>query len=308
MSQLTTILLEISLPIIILIGLGFAFQKIAKLDVKTLPRVLIYLIVPVVIFTKIYRAEITPAFFGQVALFVVCVMASMLLISLLLGRMLRMGKGRRHALNNAMVMFNTGNYGIPLIELVFAGNPLATASQLFIVIIQNLSANTFVVYMASSGSGQGRSSLLRVLKMPAIYTLVLAAVLNFTGVSIPKTVMIPLDYITSAFIAVALIALGMQLAQVRLRSGLKDVVVSTLVKTIAAPLLGFGFVLALGIQGMLAQALVIGISTPVAVTTAIFAREFDNEADYAAQMVLSSTLLCTFTLPLVIWFVQSWFV
>lgn len=307
MEHLLYILLNISLPIIILISIGFGFQKVFKTDAKTLPKLMLYLLVPVAIFVQMYKADITPAFFGQVALFTFMMIAAMLLISLVLSRLMHFSRSRRNAQHNAMTLFNTGNYGIPLIALVFSGNPLTTASQLFIVIIQNITGNTLGVYMASSGKGTSRRALLSILKMPSLYAIALAVLFKVFPVTVPPTIMIPLGYLEKSFVAVALLTLGVQLATVKFSGSMRDVLISSFVKIITAPLLGFAFVLALGIEGMLAQALIIGISTPTAVFSAIIAREFDNEVDYASQMVLSTTLLCTLTLPLVIWVVQSYF-
>ena len=88
---------------------------------------------------------------------------------------------------------------------------------------------------------------------------------------------------------------------------IKDVLIASVIKVAVAPAMGFALVLLFGIKGLLAQAMIIGISTPTAVNSAIIAREFDNEPDFAAQVVLSTTIFCTFTLPLVIYFVRVYF-
>ena len=206
-----------------------------------------------------------------------------------------------------MVLFNSGNYGIPLIELVFKSNPIATASQLFIVVMQNLTSNTFCVFQASAGSSTKKEAWKNMLKMPALYVLALVAIVKLTGFEIPRSVMIPLDYLANAFIGMALLMLGVQLASVESRFQMRDVFSISLIKIILAPAIGFGIVLLFGIKGVLAQALVIGVSTPAAVNTVIIAREFDNEPDFAAQIVVMTTLICTFSLPVVIYLMMHVF-
>ena len=66
-------------------------------------------------------------------------------------------------------------------------------------------------------------------------------------------------------------------------------------------MIGFGLVLLLGIHGVLAQALVVGIATPTAVNSTLLADEFGNEREFAAQVVITTTVFCTVTLPLVIY-------
>ena len=307
MSELLYILLEISLPILLLIAIGFAFQKIFKTNTRTYSKLLIYLLIPVVIFTKLYNMDIAWDFFLQVLPFIVILEVAMFILARAVAAAFRYKKSLRNAFTNSIVLFNTGNYGIPLIELVFQGNPIATASQLFIVIIQNITTSTFGVFQASAGQADHREALKSMAKMPSIYVLAIVAVVKLTGLTIPETINIPLNYISDAFIGFALITLGVQLAEVRIGHKLKEVLTASIVKVIAAPALGFALVLLLGIKGILAQALIIGISTPTAVNTAIIAREFGNETDFAAQTVFATTVFCTFTLPLIIYFTGQYF-
>lgn len=161
------------------------------------------------------------------------------------------------------------------------------------------------MYQASSGKATTKKALLNIVKMPILYAIVLAVILKLFSVPVPKTLSIPLDYIYNAFVAVALITLGIKLAEIKSLKGIRHVIIGTIIKMLLAPLIGFGIVQMLGISGLLAQALIIGISTPTAVTAAIIAKEFDNEADFTAQFVLATTVFCTFTLPFVIYFVPK---
>lgn len=307
MIELLYILENISLPIVFLILLGFGFQKLFKINAKSFSKLLLYLITPIVIFTKLYQADITWEFFLQVVPYVLILMACLYCVGVVISTAFRYQKSMRNAFINSLVMFNSGNYGIPLIELAFQSNPIATASQLFIVLIQSITGSTLGVFHVSAGSSSAKQALKNVAKMPTLYAIALVFAVKATHLSIPNTFMIPLDYITNAFICLALITLGIQLAEVKIGYQFKHVLAATVVRTFIAPLLGFGLVLLLGIKGILAQSLIIGISTPTAVTTAILAKEFDNESDFAAQVVLLTTIFVTVTLPLIIFFVRQYF-
>ena len=52
MRELLYILEEISLPILLPIATGFGFQKIFKLKASSFSRLMIYLMAPVMLFTK----------------------------------------------------------------------------------------------------------------------------------------------------------------------------------------------------------------------------------------------------------------
>lgn len=309
MTQLLFILYDVSLPILLLIASGYIFQKIFKADVRSFTRLVIYVLTPAVIFVKIIGAGFTWDLFLLVGVFVLLIQASMFAISLMVSRLSHYPKSMRNAAVNALTLFNTGNYGIPLIDLAFQGNLLAATSQIFIVIIQTVTTNTLGVYLASAGNGSGRQALKSIVLMPAIYVIVLAVFVNLLRIQVPDTIMVPLDYMADGFFAMALIGLGIQLAEVPFGfRGMKKVFWLSLIKVIFGPLLAFLLVLLLGVKGVLAQALIIGISTPTAVNSAMLAREYNNEPAFAAQVVVSTTVLCTLSLPIVIYLAGQYFV
>jgi predicted permease len=219
MADMLYILENISLPIILLIVAGFGLQKIFKLDLRTFTKFNMYYLTPVVIFVMLYGTDISGEFFAQIVPYLLIFHAIMYLFALLISALMRFRKSMRNAFTNSLVLINTGNYGIPLIKLVF-NNPIADASQIFIIVMQNLVSSTFSVFWASSGNSSRRRVLLNIVKMPALYAILLVVVLKLFKVTVPQTIMTPLNYLSNAFIAMALTNLGVQLADTRLGKGL----------------------------------------------------------------------------------------
>lgn len=308
MSELLYILEDISLPILLLIAAGFIFQKIFKTDVGTLTKLSLYLFIPVLVFIKLVESTITWDMLFQVVLFMLILQIVMYFLAILISSVLKYNKSKRAAVVNAMVMTNTGNYGIPLIDLTFQGNLIAITSQILIVILQNVTTSTLGVFQVSKANSSSRKeSFKSMLKMPTIYVILLFIILKALGVKLPDTIKIPCDYISNGFVAIALTTLGMQLADVKFGKNLKDVIIISITRLIVTPVAAFGIVLLLGLKGVLAPALIIGVSTPTAVNTAILAKEFNSEVDFASQIVLLTTILCTFTLPVVILILKAYY-
>ena len=305
MSEFLYIILNISLPIIIIIIVGFGIEKIFKPSVEILVKINVYVMLPCMMFQKIYTMELTEGLLLKVVPYVLILMTMLFLISQLISFIMRYKKPMRKAMGNTFMLINTGNYGVPLIELAFPGSVVAMASQLIIIAVQNIVTGTFVVFQASSGKYSTKQSLKNVIKMPVLYAIALAIILRSVNVEIPVTIKIPLEYVTASFIAFALLTLGARLGEIKNFKGMKNVAVGSLIRMLCVPILAFAIVKLLGITGVLAQALIIGVSTPAAVNSAIIAKEFDNEPDFAAQFVLATTVLCTFTLPLVIYVVPK---
>lgn len=276
------------------------------MDTRTFTRLNIYLFIPAVLFMKIYEAKVSMAFVGTVVLYIMAIQAFMLLLGEILSRIFRYPRGIKKAFCNTLLFFNSGNYGLPLVDLVFKGSTIAVTSQIFIMLTQNITTNTFGVFQASTGKSSYKQALKNVLIMPALYILAIVAIVKVTGVTVPEPVLTPIRYLSEGFIAVALLTLGVQLAEVKAKFDIKSVLLSSSIRLVLSPLLGFLLILLLGVQGELAKAMIIGVATPTAVNTAILAREFDNEPEYAAQNVFVSTLLSPITLSILIFLLNRY--
>ena len=211
---------------------------------------------------------------------------------------------QKKAFSNSLLFFNSGNYGLPLAELVFKGDPLAVSVQVFIMLIQNITGNTFGVFQASTGSSGYRQALRNVLLMPSPYVLAAVLIVKIAKIQVPGLIMTPLQYIANGFIAIALLTLGVQLAGIKFNFNFRDIFVSCFIRLMLSPLIGLLLVTLLGAKGVLAQSLIIGASTPTAVNTAIIAKEFDNEPDYCSQIVFVSTIMSAITISVIIYFVS----
>jgi predicted permease len=307
MATFGYILLNIVLPIFCLVLIGFGAQKFLRMDSQTFSRLNIYIMIPAVLFVKIYETHVSLRFVGQVLCFVFAVEALMYGLGEGLARFLKYPRGISKAFTNSLLFFNSGNYGLPLVELTFHGNPIATTSQVFIMLIQNVSSNTVGVFQASSGKSGYWQALKNTLKMPSLYVLAIVLIVKGFALKVPLQLMMPLQYISGGFVGLALITLGVQLAEVKAKFRVNDVLLASLIRLIVSPAFGFIWVCFFGIHGILAKSLIIGVATPAAVNTAIIAREFDNEPEYAAQMVLVSTLFSAVTLSVIIYLVNMVF-
>lgn len=299
------ILVKIVIPIFVLFTVGFVAQKMLKMDSRTFSRMNIYIFVPAVLFTKIYNANVTMSFFWQMLIYILLIQFAMMALGEAASRILKYPREKRKAFCNSLVFFNSGNYGLPLVDLAFKGNPIALTSQVFILVIQNVMVNTFGVFQASSGKSNYKKALKNILLMPTLYVLAIVIIIKILKIHVPTPILTPITYISQAFIATATITLGVQLAEIKGSFKLNHAFMSAFIRLIISPVLGFLLIMLLGIKGILAESMIIGVSMPSAVNTAILAKEFNNEPEYATQVVFVSTILSAFTLSLVIFFVRS---
>ena len=300
MAAFFYIVANVIFPIFMLILIGFVAQKKFNMDVRTFSKINLYIFVPAIIFKNIYKTEVTWQLFGTILLYLLAIFIGMFFLGMGIARLLNYPRGIRNAFTNSILFFNAGNYGLPVTEIAFQSNPLATTAQIFIMVIQTILMNSFGVFQSAAGKSENRQALKNAIMMPAIYVLILVVIIKILNIEIPVFLMTPVENLSKGFIPVALLTLGVQLSEVKISKRIKDILISSFIRLLLAPIIGFIIVNLMGVEGILAKVLILGVATPTAVNIAVIAREFDNEPEYASQIVFVSTLLSVITIPLLI--------
>lgn len=302
MNYLSMIFFQIVAPILILLIIGAILQKKFQFNLKALSHLITFCFMPAAVFVNIYETSIEMEVLGQIFLFIVLFIGSQMLLSSALAKMLKLERQESAVFKNSVVLINSGNYGIPVAQMIFVAQPIGVAIQVILVIFQNLTTYTYGLYNLISATKSGLAILKDLLKMPIIYALMIGAILNYFNVHLPQTLSIPIEYIAGGFVAVALITLGAQLSQIEMRTMFnKTIYVSCFTRLIVGPAIALAIIFILGIDGVVAQSLFIASSFPTSRNSSSLALEYDVESDTAAQTVLFSTIISCLTVTFVIY-------
>lgn len=296
--MIADILLQVVLPIFILIGVGSVMQYLFKLDLYTLTKINFYFITPAAVFISMYESEMSAALLGSVALFYAIYVLILYAVGTLVSRRRKFTRSMKAAFNNSLLLDNSGNYGLPVNNLAFKGDPLAGSVQALIMSFQSLLTFTYGVISIQGAKSGGlyREAIKGFLKMPVPYALLLGLLLHVFGVPVPAFIYQPLLYGDKSMVAIALLTLGAQIVKYPLRLDRMEVYLSVGLRLLFAPAIGFALILLLGLKGIPAEALLIASGMPVGVNTSILAEEYQNEPDFAAQTILISTILNVITI------------
>lgn len=296
------------IPIFLLIGAGFFLQKRFQFDVKVLTKLLFNLFIPGLVFIKLLDIEVSGAVLGNVLLFFLLFSAILFLCAFLYLKINKISFAQGATIINTTIFYNCANLGLPLILLVFPDDPFAFSIQILAVLMQTIGLFTIGVINVNAGKSSILKLLGTVAKIPVIYAILLSLVIRMLHMTIPNPVMIPLNYVADSYIAVALVTLGIQLGNITWHlKQMRNVFVVTGYRLLLSPILAFLLALLFDLKGTVAQVLIISVSAPTAVNTAMLAIEYDNSPETASQIILTSTLISAFTLPLVIMFVKYYF-
>jgi hypothetical protein len=304
-------------PIVVLVGAGYLVGRRVPASAEVLAKIMLYLLVPVFVFQNILASSLGGHECGLIVIFSALALVVFLAMSWGASRLRRQDPALRGSFINSAILYNSANFAIPVMALAYSSfDPdtmaYAVAIQAIVAACQGFAAYTVGALIAAGGSGPVRHTMAKALRLPLIYALVAAMLLLRLGVNARTLESVtvlwkPVMLICGAYVPVALMALGAQMACVRLLRAPVDLILSLVLRLAAGPLVGLALVKMMGLEGLLAQVLIIGISGPSAVASVVLAIEFKNRrADFASSAIFLSTLGAGVTVPAVIFFVLTY--
>lgn len=302
MVYLSMIFFKIVAPILMMLFIGAILQRKFQFNLKALSHLITYCFMPAAVFINIYETSVEMSVLGQITVFIILFIGAQMLLSQLLSKLLKLDKRESAVFKNSVVLINSGNYGIPVAQMIFATQPIGVAIQVILVIFQNMTTYTYGLYNLISSTKSGLAILRDFLKMPIVHALIIGAALNYFNVPIPETFSIPIMHIADGFVAVALITLGAQLSTIEMRTMFnKTIFVSCFTRLVVGPATALVIIFALGLDGVVAQSLFIASAFPTSRNSSSLALEYDIESETAAQTVLFSTIISCLTVTIVIY-------
>ena len=287
------------LPIILLAGAGFALGKMLQIDPRSLGRVVFYIFSPVLLFNLLVKNQLNFNEAAIVVLFALCFILLMGVITFLLGYFIKLERPALIAILITTMFANTGNYGLPLVSFAFGEQALSYAGIYFAT--TTLLFYTLGVFLASLGHMNFREAILGLFKIPTLYAVLLAILMNAWNIELPTPVSRAVELAAGGTIPLMLILLGVQLTGLQFSENQRAMQLSVSLRLIVAPLAALFFAALFGLQHFPRQASVTEASMPSMVSATVLATEYNLDAKLVTAVVFISTLLSPFTLtPLLV--------
>ncbi|MEK4737762.1 MULTISPECIES: AEC family transporter [Bacillus] len=295
------IILDVILPILILILIGAILQRKFQFNLKQLSTLITYCLMPAAVFVNIYDISIETGLLLQIIYYLILYSLSVMIVSHFISKTLKLEKGESAALKNSISLMNSGNYGLPVSQLIFSHNPVGVSIQIFIVIFQNLLTYSYGIYNLLSATKTIGSIIQSFLRLPVFHALILGVLFQSFTIQIPNSIFLPLNQLANSFVAIALILLGAQLSNIKLNFFHRVITWALIGRLLMGPLLALVMIYLLNIDGIVAQSLFIASSFPTSRNTATIAMEYQIEPELHAQIVLFSTFFSIITVTVVIY-------
>lgn len=292
--------LTILLPIFGIFALGFIGQKKIGFDTKTISTMALYLMSPVLVFKTFYTTKFTIDYL-YLTLYTFALCFALIVVVYIIAYFQRYSTSETCGMILASSFMNNGNYGTPVVLLLFGVTGLDSA--IILMVIQQLVMCTVGVYYAAKGSPQGngiKSAVDAVRRIPIVYGGLLGAIFQFLHIPLSNSVKEAVDLVAGAAIPTIMIVLGMQLAKISIRNLAKAKVSWSLaIKLVISPFIAYILTLLLPVDEMVKQIMIIMAAMPTAANTTMYALQFNTEPEFVSSATLISTSLSLATLPII---------
>lgn len=290
MALFLDILTRVTLPIMALVALGWLLQPRLKLDVGTLNRLQVYVVMPAffVHFLSAGRQPISVVW--PVMAFGIIQFLILIPFGWLAAMVLRMRHGIGPVMGLATAYANVGFFGVPVTLLAFGPDYLIHQSVL--AALMAILTCTVGVWMLAPPGGSMLGKVRTVFETPLIPSIGLGLALRGFEIELPALVSQPMQFLGSIFTPLALYTLGAQVAAtgaVKLEWGPQALVL--FLKFVFAPAATWLICSTMGLPWDITAVIVVATATPVGVLISIFAAEYGRELEFISTAIVLSTLL-----------------
>ena len=299
------------LPVVLLIGIGFAAGRLKLIRgeaVRDLSNLVFLVLVQALLFRTMATADLARLDLRSVALYYI--VAGAMFFALLFIRGLT---SRSAVLALAAIFSNTLMIGVPLVQLAYGQAGLL---HLFTLISMHalilLTLATIVIELllareqAASGTAPQRhiaATVAQAVKNAILHPVPLPIIAGFlyslTGWGLHPVVERPLKLLGDAFGPVALVLVGVTLAQTAIGPHLKGALVISALKTIVHPLLMAAAGWAMGLKGLPLAVMVVAAALPVGANVFLFSQRYKKAEDLVTASVAVSTAMAVVTISAV---------
>lgn len=299
------------LPVVLLIGIGFAAGRLKLIRgeaVRDLSNLVFLVLVQALLFRTMATADLARLDLRSVALYYLVAGAMFFALLLIQGL-----TSRSAVLALAAIFSNTLMIGVPLVQLAYGQAGLVhlfTLISMHALILLTLATVVLELLVAreQAAAGQGprrhiAATVAQAVKNAILHPVPLPIIGGFlyslTGWGLHPVVERPLKLLGDAFGPVALVLVGVTLAQTAIGPHLRSALVISVLKTILHPLLMWGAGRALGLSGLPLAVMVVAAALPVGANVFLFSQRYKKAEDLVTASVAVSTLMAVGTVSVV---------
>ena len=282
------------LPVFLIAGLGWLLTAKLKVDPRAVAQVSLNVLAPALMFDLIMQNRLPLADLLRMMGFGFTCLLVPAAVAFGIARWQGWSRSLTSGVVLAVMLTNSGNYGLSVNVLAFGQRGLAQASLFFLA--SSIVSYTGGVFVASLGRTNVRAALAELARTPTVWAVAVGLLLSGLRIQLPGPVGSAAHMLATSCVPVFLLALGMQLYGARLRGPWRPMVPATAIRLVGGIAVGLLFAPLFHLTGASRQAGILQSAMPSAVVATLLASEYDVEPAFVVSVVLVTTLRSPFTL------------
>ena len=292
-------LIDVIAPVFFVIGIGYYLgRKNPEINTDFITTFAGNVGTPAMIFYTITTTGVTLSIFTEYFIYSLVIIVGFSLVGIIF--LLLLKKDFISELP-PLILPNTGNMGIPICLFAYGTAGLGVASAIASVII--LLHFTLGVLLAKKSF----SFEILIKNMP-IYGIIVSVIFLYFEWDVPGYLENTTFLLTYATIFLVLMSLGIALSRLKVMSWTHASILGA-VRVIIGPLIGFGLIKFLNLDGFAAGVLLIQSCMPSAVLTYLVGSMYSEKrvVDSVASVIVTSTVMSFITIPIVVYYSLKYF-
>ena len=293
-------LFEVLFPVFFVIGIGYYLgKKNPKIDTSFITNFAANIGTPAMIIFAVTSTGITFDIFKEYFWYYLLAIISFAIVGIPTLYFLKTKDIIREL--PPLILPNTGNMGVPICLFAYGTEGLGVSASITSLII--LFHFTVGVFLADR-----KFNLNVILKNPPFYSIIFSALILYYSISLPTVVINTTEWLMYATIFLILMSLGIALTRLKIFS-FKKAFVSSLVRMIIGPSIGFLIIYMFDLTGFAAGVLLIQCSMPSAVLNYLVGSMYSPKkiVDSVASTIVVSTLMSFITVPIIVYIALRYF-
>ncbi len=306
------------LPVVLLIAIGFAAGRLRLIRgeaVRDLSNLVFLVLVQALLFRTMATAHLERLDLRSVALYYIVAGAMFFALLLIQGL-----NSRSAVVALAAIFSNTLMIGVPLVQLAYGQAGLVhlfTLISMHALVLLTLATIVIELLVAREQAANGQqghrpiaATVARAVKNAILHPVPLPIIAGFlyslTGLGLHPVVERPLKLLGDAFGPVALVLVGVTLAQTAIGPHLRGATGISLLKCVVHPLLMALAGWALGLSGLALSVMVVAAALPVGANVFLFSQRYHKAEELVTASVAVSTAVAVVTVSITMALLARW--
>ena len=299
MMQMTLTILNLQVTLLLLVVIGAAGRRIGIITEgfqNGLSKFLMSLVLPCSVLNA-FTKELSDDIWSQSAQ-ILLIMVGVHLFYILLGAIVsrRLPEGRKAVLKFAILCPNTNFMGMPVISGIYGDvGTLLLSVALFPVraFILTIGISYFVI-------GQSKRWFLRLLKNPAVWAVLIGAVMMALRLHFPSPLERTISSLGSCTTPLSMVLIGGVVSDLKKEMLTEKTVWKfCILRLLIIPLVILAVLHCLPLDPVASGVAVTMSALPAGAMTVIYTKEYQRDENFSAACVIFSTVLSIFTIPLI---------